>query len=98
MPNTVARTEDIELRLLLEAIFLKYHYDFRGYAMASVKRRLNQARERFDCRSFSQLQDMVLNTPGMMDELLTYLTVQVSNCSATPAISRPSAKKWCRTF
>ena len=40
-------TEDIEIRLLLEAIFQKYHYDFRGYAMASIKRRLLQARDRF---------------------------------------------------
>ena len=36
-PQTVV---DIELELLLEAIFLKYHYDFRGYAPASLKRRL----------------------------------------------------------
>ena len=34
------RDFDIELQLLLEAIYLKYHYDFRGYAMASLKRRL----------------------------------------------------------
>ena len=30
---------DIELQLLLEAIYLQYHYDFRGYAQASLKRR-----------------------------------------------------------
>ncbi|MDC7677676.1 CheR family methyltransferase [Asticcacaulis machinosus] len=93
MPNPIARTEDIELRLLLEAIYLKYHYDFRGYAMASVKRRLNQARERFDCRSFSQLQDKVLNEPGMMDELLTYLTVQVSELFRDPAYFRAIREK-----
>ena len=27
---------DIELHLLVDAIFLKYHYDFRGYAGASL--------------------------------------------------------------
>ncbi len=47
------RTEDIEIRLLLEAIFQKYHYDFRGYSMASVKRRLHQAMNRFACSSIS---------------------------------------------
>ena len=26
---------DIETQLLLDAVYLKYHYDFRGYAMAS---------------------------------------------------------------
>ena len=38
------KTEDIELRLFLEALFQRYHYDFRGYSMASVKRRVRQAR------------------------------------------------------
>jgi chemotaxis protein methyltransferase CheR len=39
------KTEDIEIRLLLEALYVRYHYDFRSYAMASIKRRLKQARE-----------------------------------------------------
>ena len=38
------RTEVIEIRLLLEALFQKYHFDFRGYAMASLKR-LNRGGE-----------------------------------------------------
>ena len=37
--------EDIEIRLLLEALFQRYHYDFRNYAPASLKRRLRQARD-----------------------------------------------------
>ncbi len=37
----VAATDiDIELHLLVDAIYLKYHYDFRRYASASLKRRL----------------------------------------------------------
>ena len=32
------RTEVIEIRLLPEALFQKYHFNFRGYAMASLKR------------------------------------------------------------
>ncbi len=34
---------DIELGLLLDAIFQKYHYDFRSYAAASLKRRVSSA-------------------------------------------------------
>jgi hypothetical protein len=34
------RVSDIELEMLLEAIFLRYHQDFRGYARASLKRRI----------------------------------------------------------
>ena len=32
--------QDIELKLLLEAIYLMYGYDFRSYSKASVKRRV----------------------------------------------------------
>ena len=53
---------DIELPLLLEAVYLRYHYDFRGYAVASLKRRLEQALQQLGCASLSQLQDR-LGTP-----------------------------------
>ncbi|MFO0847563.1 MAG: CheR family methyltransferase [Gemmataceae bacterium] len=79
------RTEDIELRLLLDAVYRTYHYDFRGYSHASLKRRLSQARERFGCRSFSQLQDRVLHEPAVLPHLLGYLTVQVSELFRDPA-------------
>ncbi len=78
-------TEDIELRLLLEALYLRYHYDFRGYAMASIKRRMAQARERFGCRSYSMLQDRMLHDPAVLPELLGYLTVQVSEMFRDPS-------------
>lgn len=90
---STAKTEDIEIRLLLEAIFQKYHYDFRGYAMASVKRRLNQAREHFNCRSYSMLQDQVLHEPAMLPSLLGYLTVQVSEMFRDPLYFRAIREK-----
>ena len=50
MRTGAAETESIELRLLVQAIFQRYHYDFRGYSEASLKRRLSQARDRFGSR------------------------------------------------
>ena len=82
------KTEDIELRLLLDAIFRRYHYDFRGYSVASITRRLRQARDRFGCRTFSQLQDRVLHDPGALPELLAFLTVQVSELFRDPPYFR----------
>ena len=35
--STPEKIEDIEIRLLLEALYGTYHYDFRNYAMASIK-------------------------------------------------------------
>jgi chemotaxis protein methyltransferase CheR len=78
-------TEDIEMRLLLEGIVQRYHYDFRGYAMASIKRRLRQARDQFDCQTYSQLQERVLHEPKLFAELLSFLTVQVSELFRDPS-------------
>lgn len=85
MKTDLAETESIELRLLVEAIFYKYHYDFRDYSEASLKRRLMQARERFNCKSFSALQDRVLHEPEVLPQLLNYLTVQVSEMFRDPS-------------
>jgi chemotaxis protein methyltransferase CheR len=69
---------DIELRLLLEAIYAKYQHDFRQYSTASLKRRLGQALPHFGVRTLSGLQERVLREPEVFHELLSYLTVQVS--------------------
>ena len=75
---------DIELRLLLEAVYLKYQFDFRQYAIASLKRRLNVALGKFGCRTLSQLQDRVLHEPAMFPQLLDFLTIQVSEMFRDP--------------
>lgn len=88
MKTPKSEMEDLELELLLEAIYQKCHYDFRGYSRASLKRRLTQARTRFGCESFSQLQHKALHEPEIMDRLLPYLTVQVSEMFRDPQYFR----------
>ena len=83
-----AKTDDLELRLLLEALHQAYHYDFRGYSVASLKRRLLQARAQLGCESFSQLQDKVLREPAVLPRLVSFLTVQVSDLFRDPAYFR----------
>ncbi len=85
MKSLAVETDEIELRLLLEAIYQKYHYDFRNYSMASLKRRLTQAKNRFHCPSFSRLQDKVLHDRTMLPILLSFLTVQVSEMFRDPS-------------
>ena len=79
-----SRTTEIEQRLLIDAIYLRYHYDFRSYAQASLKRRLNTALSHFDCKTLSQLQDRVLHEPEVFAEMLQFLTVQVSDMFRDP--------------
>ena len=82
------KTEEIEIRLLLEAMFQKYHFDFRGYAMASLKRRLKQARDDLGFATTSALQDRLLHDSTMLPKLVGYLTVQVSEMFRDPAYFR----------
>ncbi len=81
-------TEDLEIQLLLEALFHRYHYDFRHYARASIKRRLLQATEQMGFSSLSALQERVLHDPLMLPRLLGYLTVQVSEMFRDPSYYR----------
>jgi hypothetical protein len=53
----MAADADIELKLLLEAIFHRYHYDFRSYSLASIQRRLVQATSALGCTTLSGLQE-----------------------------------------
>jgi chemotaxis protein methyltransferase CheR len=87
-PEHVEKAFRIELPLLLEAIYLKYHYDFREYAHASLKRRLSAAMIRFNCRTLSQLQERVLHEPAVFPQLLDFLTVQVSEMFRDPSYFR----------
>ena len=79
---------DIEVRLLLDAIYARFQYDFRQYSVASVKRRLSQAQRGLGCASVSALQDRVLNDPSAFPVLLQYLTIQVSNLFRDPGYFR----------
>jgi len=87
-PDTTAKTEDIELGLFLEAMYSQYHYDFRGYSKASLKRRLLLACERMGFPSLSALQGQLLHNDSMLPHLLSYLTVQVSDMFRDPGYFR----------
>lgn len=85
MKSSATETHDLEFQLLLEAIYQKYQYDFRSYSPASLKRRLNHAKESFGCESLSQLQHVILHDPQGIQRLLPYLTVQVSEMFRDPS-------------
>ncbi|HEX4333145.1 MAG TPA: CheR family methyltransferase [Usitatibacter sp.] len=76
---------DLELRLLLEAVYVRYQHDFRHYAKASLRRRVRQAMVRFDCPTVSRLQERVLHDPDAFAAMLQYFTVQVSEMFRDPA-------------
>ncbi len=76
---------DLELKLLLEAVMLRYQHDFRSYAPSSLRRRVRQAMTALGCARVSTLQDRVLREPALFARLLQFLTVQVSEMFRDPA-------------
>jgi chemotaxis protein methyltransferase CheR len=92
---------DLELGLLLDAIYARYHYDFRSYAAASLQRRVMRALPHFDCPTISSLQGRILREPAVFSELLGFLTVQVSDLFRDPSYFRAIREKvvpYLRTY
>ena len=82
--NTAPDNIDIELRMLVEAVYLKYNYDFRDYTGASQKRRVLVAMRDMECATVSELQARVLHQPEAFSQLLQYLTIPVSEMFRDP--------------
>lgn len=82
---SIADSTTIELRLLMEAIYLKYSYDFRDYSGASQKRRVAHALHQMDCANISELQAEVLHDPNAFMTLLQFLTIPTSEMFRDPS-------------
>lgn len=77
-------SEDIELQLLLEAIYLKYGYDFRDYARASVKRRISHRLNMAELSNLSEMQHRVLYDVEFFERLLLDLSINVTEMFRDP--------------
>ena len=76
--------ESLELDLLLEAVYRRYGYDFRGYARASLRRRLWRRADLEGLRTLSGLQERVLHDPHVMERLLGDLSINVTEMFRDP--------------
>jgi chemotaxis protein methyltransferase CheR len=69
-------TEELEIELLLEALFQFSGYDFRAYDRPALRRKLHQVMLARGLHTVSALQDRVLHDPGAGAALLRALSVQ----------------------
>jgi chemotaxis protein methyltransferase CheR len=76
--------DDRDIRSLLETVYERYQYDFRGYAMASLRRRVPQAADRLGCRSIAELDARLKEDAQAFGVTLQYLTVPVSDLFRDP--------------
>ncbi len=85
--------ERIELTLLLEAIYQRYGYDFRAYALASIERRVRQFLSTSDCNTISELIPRVLHDATFFSRLLGYFSVPVTELFRDPFVYKAVREK-----
>ena len=84
---------DIEVKLFIEAVFMKYKYDFRQYGLASIKRRLSSALIAHDIKTVSALQEKILYEPAFFSAILQYITISTTEMFRDPSYFKAFREK-----
>ena len=85
MAREDADLEQLEIDLLLEAVYRRYGFDFRQYAVASLKRRLWRRVIAEGLQTISELQARLLHDPPCMERLLLDLSINVTSMFRDPS-------------
>ena len=83
--------EDIEITSLKEFIRIvkdQYHYDFSNYATSSLKRRLVRIMNMFQYKDFNDLLSKITKEPEFFKQILTEITVNVTELFRDPSMWR----------
>ncbi|WP_246469582.1 CheR family methyltransferase [Cohnella nanjingensis] len=80
------KLEKIEIEVLLEAVFLRYGYDFRYYAYPSLRRRIWHRMSLEQLPTISLLQDRVLHQREAFERLLADLSIPVTEMFRDPGM------------
>lgn len=75
---------NLEIELLIQAIFARFQYDFRHYSRSSLRRRLEQALIKFNLKTITEIQNQMLHEPAFFPKLIAYLTVNTTEFFRDP--------------
>lgn len=75
---------NIELQLLLEAVFLRYGYDFRNYSKAHIKRRVLYRLGISHLATITELQNKILRDRAFFMDFLDDLSINVTEMFRDP--------------
>lgn len=89
----VIENQNIEIRLLLEAIFQKFGYDFRNYSMAHLKRRISRRQTLDGFDSISEMIHKVIYDADFFDRLLLDLSINVTEMFRDPTFFKAIRKQ-----
>ncbi len=77
-------SQDIEIRLLIDAIFRKYGYDFRNYSQAHIKRRILNRFQLSGLNTISEMTHKILYDSDFVDKILMDLSITVTEMFRDP--------------
>ncbi len=83
-PPETQTLEEIEMKLLLEAVSLRYGYDFRDYALGPLRRSISTGMAGEGVTTISAYQDRLLHDSGSMQRFLGTVGVNVSSMFREP--------------
>lgn len=76
--------ESLEIQLLLEAIYRKYGYDFRNYAVAHIKRRLEFRKQVSGLQNYAEMLHQAIYDKDFFSALLLDLSINVTEMFRDP--------------
>src|SRR5512146_1867587 len=82
------QVEELEVGLFLEAIHACYGYDFRRYALDTMRRRVAAAVAKVCAKHLDELQHRLLREPELFGAILDVLTVRVTEMFRDPMVYR----------
>jgi len=83
-PSESHSIEEIEMKLLLEAVSLRYGYDFRDYAIGPLRRSISTGMAGEGVATISAYQDRLLHDSSSMQRFLGTVGVNVSSMFRDP--------------
>jgi chemotaxis protein methyltransferase CheR len=92
-PEYDEQLERLEIRLLLEAVFSRYGYDFRNYSYPSMRRRIWHRATMEQLGTISMLQHLVLHDREAFERLLGDLVIPVTELFRDPGMFRYFRRK-----
>lgn len=87
-PGESDEKEQVEIELLLEAMYRLFGYDFRNYAYASIRRRIWHRVHAERLGTVTALTDKMIHDRGCMERLLSDLTIHVTEMFRDPEVFR----------
>lgn len=88
MTEQPLQNDQIELTVLMEAVFLKYGYDFRNYSEAHLRRRIKNVLNKLDLPNIATLQHEIIYHKSCFELLLAELSINVTEMFRDPSFYR----------